>query len=132
MDSAGSGGTIQALSQGGQDLALAQSAQLAPLMANTQLQSAALMPQIAQMQNAPIDILSQLGGYQQSQANPLQSSIWPLISQMLMGNQMENIASQQPGGMGYSMLTSGMGSLLGTEKGAGALIGGLGSLAGMI
>lgn len=131
MDSAGSGGTIEALSQGGQDLSLALQAQLAPLMAQTQLSGIPLMGQVPQWQIPAMDVLSQFGAQQRQSQSPLQSQIWNLLP-MLLGQQKENVAYQKAGGMGYSALTGGLGSFLGTEAGAGAALGGLGKIAGFL
>lgn len=128
MDEAGSGGTIDRLAMAGQDMSTQLAAQLAPLSLNA-----------SQIGMSNLASLLGFGGQQQQQSqNELQAlqQAWyekqplynPVLSQlpMLFGQQAENIASQKPGGMGYSMATSGLGSLLGTEAGAGALMTSLG------
>lgn len=134
MDAAGSGGTMDRLAVAGQDM----STQLAGMLAPLSLQA-------NQIGMSGLGSLLGFGGQQQGQTqNELQAlqQQWyeqqplfnPVLSQLglLFGQQTENIASQKPGGMGYSMLGTGVGSLLGTEAGAGAALGGLSSLAGLI
>lgn len=134
MDAAGSGGTVDRLAVAGQDL----STQLAGTLALLSLQA-------NQIGVSNLGSLLGYGGQQQKQSqNEINAQMqkWmeqqpiysPVMSQlpMLFGQQTENIASQQPGGFGYSALTGGLGSLLGTEAGAGGLLKGLGAIGGLL
>lgn len=118
MDSASSGGTAQALSQGGQDLSLALAAQLAPQMASTQLGATQAMGDVANMPANAINILNALGTQQQTANNPLQSNIWNLLP-LLFGQQIENVAIPQSAGLGYSLLA---GAGQGAGQGLGAAL----------
>jgi len=151
MDAAGSGGTTEALMRGGQDLASQLAAQLAPLTAQTGLASIPLMGDVSMWQSPVLQQLGLWGGLGQQQAQnvltadiekwkeqePIYSPVWGQLP-MLFGQQVENISKGQPAGMGYSALSS-LGSIFGTEAGAGAalglggdIFGGAGSLIGAL
>lgn len=117
MDAAGSGGTTQALNLGAQDLLLGMSAQLAPLMAQTQMNAIPMYGDVASWSYPAMGQLAGLGGvqYGQEQAEldaaqqawmeqqPIYSPVWNVIPTMF-GQTQENIVYDKPAGMGLSAL----------------------------